>query len=500
MGFPTQGFPYPIDMMLASRPSAMPLYELHDLVKIYPGQAQPANDHITLTIEAGEIFGLLGDNGAGKSTLVRQMANLIAPTSGQLIFLGRPFCRISPQIPLYVGYMPQEASAINNLTVGEALYFTAHLRGLSRASARQERDRLLELWQIEPLRRKIGLQLSGGERRLMQLAVAMAGNPPVLLLDEPTNDLDPVRRKQVWEILRRLNREQGTTIIFITHDAIEAEKIIQRVGIMRQGKLAAVGKPGELKAQVDQKLRLELFTARDEAPHLLDGFFPRRLDVRRWLVYLERPQAGALIDALDFNEVDDFRLYSATLGYILTGNLVLALMFDALSKVANNFSFMKARGMLNYFACLPIQRCSLILATAAAFFVLSLPSLFVTLILGALALKLPLVISPLLVLVLPLAATTLVGLGALIGVLARSPEESGSISLTLTLVMLGLGPVVVPPERLPDFLVKLGVLSPATYAASALRQVLLGPVTGRLALDLVVLAAIAVLVFWFAGR
>lgn len=296
----------------------MSLYEIHDLVKIYPGQAQPANDHVSLTIETGEIFGLLGDNGAGKSTLVRQMANLLAPTAGRIIFLGQDLhehrgAQHPELVPLFVGYMPQEAGAINNLTVGEALYFTAHLRGLSRGQARQERDRLLELWQIESLRHKTGWQLSGGERRLMQLTIATAGEPPVLLLDEPTNDLDPLRRKQVWDILHSLNREKGITIIFITHDAIEAEKIIQRVGIMRMGKLVAVGKPLALKAQVDQKLRLEVFTGTDQPPHTLLSLFPRRLDAGRWLIYLDRSQAGEVIQAMDLAEIDDFRLYSTTL-------------------------------------------------------------------------------------------------------------------------------------------------------------------------------------------
>ena len=291
----------------------MLIYDISSLVKTYPGQSQPANDGITLQIPAGEIFGLLGDNGAGKSTLVRQMANLLRCTSGSLTFLGHKLGLDPLQVPLNVGYMPQDALAINNLTVGEALYFTAHLRGLSRVAAQLERQRLLDLWQIGPLREKTGPQLSGGERRLMQLAVAMAAHPPVLLLDEPTNDLDPQRRKQVWDILRSLNQERGTTIIFITHDAIEAEKIIQRVGIMRLGKMVAIGKPSQLKAQVDRKLRLELFTSSDLPPCLPLGIQPQRVDNGRWLAYLERDQASHVLSQLELSMVDDFRLYSATL-------------------------------------------------------------------------------------------------------------------------------------------------------------------------------------------
>ena len=107
-----------------------------------------AVDGVSLTVAPGEIVGLLGANGAGKTTLVRQMVNLLRPTSGQISLFGEPIAGELLHIPTHVGYMPQETHSLNTLTVGEALYFTAHLRGKSRSGARQERDRLLELWQI----------------------------------------------------------------------------------------------------------------------------------------------------------------------------------------------------------------------------------------------------------------------------------------------------------------------------------------------------------------
>jgi ABC-type cobalamin/Fe3+-siderophores transport system ATPase subunit len=181
------------------------VYDIQHLVKCYPGQTQPANNDITLQIEVGEIFGILGENGAGKSTLVRQMVNLMRSTSGSIHLFGQDIASNPHCVTLNVGYMPQDGRALNQLTVGEALYFTAHLRGKSRADARKERDLLLDLWQIQSLRDKISTRLSGGQKRLLQIAVAMAGAPPVLILDEPTNDLDPQRRVQVWNVLRQLN-------------------------------------------------------------------------------------------------------------------------------------------------------------------------------------------------------------------------------------------------------------------------------------------------------
>lgn len=291
----------------------MIVYDLQAVTKHYPKQAQPANHNITLQIHAGEIFGLLGDNGAGKTTLVRQMVNLLQPTNGLIKF----FDRSVASDPLYaatrIGYMPQDANALNNLTVGEALYFTAHLRGLSRRDAQQDRDALLERWQIGPLRDKYSSRLSGGQRRLLRLVVAMAGRLPVLMLDEPTNDLDPQRRRMVWENLKQLNSEQGTTIIFITHDAIEAEKIIQRVGILRAGELVAVGRPSELKKQVDRQLRLELFFPPERPPHLPAHLPHHQLQPGRWLAWIERSEVGQVLNGLNVEQFDDFRLYSATL-------------------------------------------------------------------------------------------------------------------------------------------------------------------------------------------
>jgi ABC-type multidrug transport system ATPase subunit len=288
-------------------------YDIRSLSKWYTGQTQPANKNINLEIYEGEIFGILGDNGSGKTTLVRQMMNLIKSTSGYITLWQQPIEQDPLFIPLHVGYMPQEAFALNSLKVGETLYFTAHLRGLSRRAARLERDRLLDLWQIEHLYHQPSSRLSGGQRRLLQLAVAMAGSPPILVLDEPTNDLAPQRRRQVWDVLRRLNSEQETTIIFITHDALEAEKVVHRVGIMQSGKLVATGQPSQLKQKVDETLRLELFFSPQTLPNLSPELAVRQIEAGRWIVYLERAQVNETLNQLDMSIIDDFRLYSATL-------------------------------------------------------------------------------------------------------------------------------------------------------------------------------------------
>lgn len=188
------------------------------------------------------------------------------------------------------------------------------------------------------------------------------------------------------------------------------------------------------------------------------------------------------------------------LAAILTGNVVLALMFGTMDKVQSRFLFMRVMGTLDYYATLPIQQYSLILASVLSFLLLSLPSIVITIAVGSLMLGLPLNLNPLALLVIPLCAVPLSGIGALIAAYARTPEEGGAFSLLITFVMLGLGPVVIPASRLPGIVLILGRFSPATYAASARRQTLLGPLTPEMLLDLAVLVGVSLLSFWLVGR
>ncbi len=288
-------------------------WQIKNVVKRYPGQTVPANNKISFEVREGEIFGLLGDNGAGKTTLIKQMVNLQASDLGEIRLYGKPVSQNSAHAPSLVGYMPQESHALNHLTVEEALYFSAHLRGLSRGDALAERDRLLKLWQLEDLRGHDSSRLSGGQRRLLRLAVATAGDRKILALDEPTNDLDPQKRRLVWDLLRRLKEERGATIVFITHDALEAEKIIERVGIMHRGELLVTGAPHELKRNLRHSVRLEIAFEPGQAQPLPDALAPRKLTETRWQLYLERHELGDVMDTLDIDRLVDLKLSSATL-------------------------------------------------------------------------------------------------------------------------------------------------------------------------------------------
>ena len=189
------------------------------------------------------------------------------------------------------------------------------------------------------------------------------------------------------------------------------------------------------------------------------------------------------------------------LAHILTGNMVLSLLLDGLSKTSNHFIYMRTNGQLEYFATLPIQRSALILATVGAFLLLSLPSVITTLILGGWLLNVEFALHPLIMLVIPLIVLSLAGLGALIGLIGRTPDQVGSMALLATLVLFGFGPVLVPASRLPDFMQTLSLLSPSTYAASALRQVVLGTDEATpLGVSLLVLALFALGCLWGVTR
>jgi ABC-2 type transport system permease protein len=175
--------------------------------------------------------------------------------------------------------------------------------------------------------------------------------------------------------------------------------------------------------------------------------------------------------------------------HIVVGAIILALLFQNLNQVAGNFAFMKANGTLDFFAAQPVSRILLAIATVCAFSLLSLPALLVTMVAGLLIVHVTLSLSPLVLIVLPLCVIPAAGIGATIGSIANTIEEATSASLVVTFLMAGLGAVLLPASRLPAVFKAVGWFNPAVYAASALQEVLFGPVTARVAVDIGALAA-----------
>lgn len=185
---------------------------------------------------------------------------------------------------------------------------------------------------------------------------------------------------------------------------------------------------------------------------------------------------------------------------ILAGSLVMSLMFGNLGNVSSRFAYMRFSGALDYYATLPIGRSLLVIAVVIAFFVLSFPSLLITIIFGAWFLHLSLILHPLVLLVIPICVLPLAGIGAAIGANAPTPEVGGGLTLLVTMLALFIGPVLLPASRLPEVVQIVGYLSPATYAASALKQTLLEPMTTRLVVDFVALIGFSFATFWLVTR
>ena len=294
-------------------------YRIENVTKTYGGTVV-ANRDITLDLRAGEVFGLLGPNGAGKSTLVRQMVALLRPDAGQILYCDQPVVPGSAWLRQRVAYLSQRPLALLDLTAREAITYTGRLRGLPASRAAAEADALLEELDLQSCADRIVATLSGGQHRLVSLGSALIGDAETLVLDEPTNELDPELRRRVWVALRERCRQRGATIVLVTHNALEAEQVIERLAVLMHGRVIAAGTPGQIKARVDSRVRVEL-VFRDH----LDGALAAlgelgdigQPSANRVVLSAPRDQAQRLIarvlDVVSLDDLDDFRVMTPTL-------------------------------------------------------------------------------------------------------------------------------------------------------------------------------------------
>ena len=206
-----------------------------------------AVDQLSLEIRRGELFALLGVNGAGKTTTVKMLSCLTPPTSGEAIVGGCSVTKQAHRVKRLIGVAPQETAVAPNLTVEENLELICGIHGFSGERTREKIRNLSERFELgSVLHRKAG-KLSGGWQRRVSIAMALISEPEILFLDEPTLGLDVLARHALWEIIRTLKGK--VTIILTTHYMEEAETLSDRVGIMKEGRLLAVGTAEELKAR-----------------------------------------------------------------------------------------------------------------------------------------------------------------------------------------------------------------------------------------------------------
>jgi ABC-2 type transport system ATP-binding protein len=204
-----------------------------------------AVDGLSLQVAAGEIFGLIGPDGAGKTTTLRMLTAILDPSDGEAWVLGRHTVHEAEQIKPDIGYMSQRFGLYPDLTVRENLDFYADLYELPQQGRDAQIERLLAFSNLAPFRRRQAGKLSGGMKQKLGLACALVHTPRVLFLDEPTNGVDPVSRRDFWQILYQLLKE-GVTIVVTTAYLDEADRC-HRVGLLHQGRLVACDTPARLR-------------------------------------------------------------------------------------------------------------------------------------------------------------------------------------------------------------------------------------------------------------
>ncbi len=228
-----------------------------------------AVEDVSLEIADGEIFGLIGPDGAGKTTTLRVVSTAMLPTSGRVSVNGLDVVLNAEAIKTTIGYMPQRFALYPDLTVIENLNFFADLFGAPRAERQAQEDRLLGFARLTEFKNRRAANLSGGMQKKLALAAALMHRPHVLLLDEPTTGVDPVSRREFWDLITQVHLE-GVTIVVSTPYLDEAERCT-RVGLFHAGALVACDRPANLRAnlpatvlegQTPQAMQVRSFSAR----------------------------------------------------------------------------------------------------------------------------------------------------------------------------------------------------------------------------------------------
>lgn len=220
-----------------------------------------ANDNISFDINEGEIFGLLGQNGAGKTTLVNQILGLLTPDTGDIRLLGDSVSSSPTRARSICSIQPQSQISLGLLTPKQAVTLMGKMRAGENFDPKRV-DLLFEALDMDEWANTEGEKLSGGARRLTAFCMAVIVPGKLVILDEPTNDVDPVRRRYLWQVIRELTND-GTSVILVTHNVLEAEKAVDRVAILHQGKLLTQGTPSEVKSSVSNQLRMEVSILKD---------------------------------------------------------------------------------------------------------------------------------------------------------------------------------------------------------------------------------------------
>ena len=222
--------------------------EIRKLTKDYKDVR--AVDGLDLEIREGELFALLGVNGAGKTTTIKMLCCITQPTSGDALLNGKSIASDADEVKKIIAVSPQETAVAPNLSVEENLMLMCGVHGLDKQKSLQKTKEMVEEFKLDRIRTKKASKLSGGWQRRLSIAMALISEPQILFLDEPTLGLDVIARSELWDTIRELKSRM--TIILTTHYMEEAEELSDRIGVMRDGHLLAVGTAAELKEKTGE--------------------------------------------------------------------------------------------------------------------------------------------------------------------------------------------------------------------------------------------------------
>ena len=225
------------------------IVEVTDLVKKYPGAAEPAVRGVSFAIRQGEIFGFLGPNGAGKTTTIAMLSSLLAPTSGAATVAGFDLVRQAADVKRHIGLVPQDLALYPTLSARDNLNFFGRIYGLSGKVLKQRVDDALKMVGLFDRANDAVEKFSGGMKRRVNIAAGLLHEPDILFLDEPTVGVDPQSRNFIFDNVEQLNK-RGLTVLYTTHYMEEAERLCDRVAIIDQGRIVALDTPSALQQSI----------------------------------------------------------------------------------------------------------------------------------------------------------------------------------------------------------------------------------------------------------
>lgn len=301
------------------------IVDVRDLRKIYNEKSKEhevvANDGISFRVYRGECVGILGPNGSGKTTLVRQLIGYLPRTSGEIKLFGMDYDREPKEIRKRIGYMKQDRYAHwDHLKVEEALNYAGSLKLMNNDEIAKNKEELIDILGLDKYRKKVISTLSGGNRQSVSLAMTLINKPELIILDEPSTGLDPVKRTGFWKLLIDINTRNNSSILIVSHNVTEIEKVTQKVVILNYGKVIEQGEVSALKDKLAEEIRVEITVKQErsveQVAEKLNGLQPI-IKEHRLLFYCTKKNIPDVLKSMteraEWDDIDGFDVINPSL-------------------------------------------------------------------------------------------------------------------------------------------------------------------------------------------